>query len=132
MPGVMRPALHRRPGAIVTIIMDWPDIVGPDLAAVSAARRLVAGTLTVACAGPAAMEINHRGPLLIERINRHCGQSLIERLKIVQDFTLAPPRTARLRPQPAPVAVEGIEDDTLRDVLGRLGARIAQRDKARR
>jgi len=131
MPSVVRPALHRRPGLIVTIIMDWLDIVGPDLASVSAARKLVAGTLTVACAGPTALEFNYQGPQLIERINRHCGQSIVERLKIVQDFTIAPSRPRRARPAPPPVEVAGIEDDALREVLGRLGARIRERARQR-
>ncbi|GBQ63378.1 hypothetical protein AA103196_0575 [Ameyamaea chiangmaiensis NBRC 103196] len=133
MPAVTRPALHRRPGAITTIVVDWPEIVGPDLASVTAARRLVAGTLTVACAGPAALEINHRAPALVERVNRHCGQALVTRLKIVQDMTASSvaPRPRRA-PPPPPIALPEVEDEDLRGILERLGARVRARQNGTR
>ena len=53
---------------------DWPTIVGPAIAAVTMPRRLHGGTLTIACAGPIAMELQHLAREVIERINTHLGR----------------------------------------------------------
>src|SRR3954463_12655425 len=55
VPGLTRPAFRRQGPASAQVIIDWPAIVGPALAAVTAPRRLSAGALTLACAGPIAM-----------------------------------------------------------------------------
>ncbi len=66
---------------------DWTEIVGPALAAVTSPRRLASGTLTLACAGPIALELQHLSGQLAERINAHFGRTLVERFRFVQDAT---------------------------------------------
>lgn len=103
---------------------DWPDIVGPHLAALTVPRRLSAGTLTVACSGPVAMELQHLAPAVIARINTTCGQGVVKRLKMVQDLTTVTPRPAtqpRPRTAPAPLQIDDMPDGPLKDALGRLG-----------
>jgi hypothetical protein len=63
---------------------DWALIVGEELAAATLPRKLAGGTLTVACAGPMALELQHRADVLIGRINTHMGHRLVERLRLVQ------------------------------------------------
>ncbi|MGN6816220.1 MAG: DUF721 domain-containing protein, partial [Solirubrobacterales bacterium] len=46
-------------------------------------RRLHGGTLSVACAGPVAMELQHLAPELLARINAHLGRPVVERLRFV-------------------------------------------------
>ena len=133
MPGVTRPAFRRQSPAAVQVMLDWPDIVGPELARATVPRRLSAGTLTVACVGPVAMELQHQAPVVIARINGVCGAGVVSRLKMLQDITLRPaPPPPRPRPVPEPVAIGDMPDGPLRDALSRLVGGVEQRGTSRR
>lgn len=129
--GVTKLAFRRKSPLFARLVLDWEAFIGPRLSCQTQPRRLSAGSLTLACAGPVAMEIQHFAPALLERINTACGlsgEARIVRLRVVQDYAAfslpgrrpAPRRTVE-------VSVEGIGDDALRDALGRLGGRIAAR-----
>ncbi|KXV23262.1 DUF721 domain-containing protein [Gluconobacter japonicus] len=134
MPGITQPAFKKKSPLLVRLSMDWEDFIGPRLSKVTEPRRFSAGTLTLACSGPVAMELQHLALQIIERINTTCGlrgETMIVRLKIVQDMTaFERPRPAR--PRPIQVDVPEIEDDELRDALQRLGGHIGARGKRRR
>ncbi|GBR67693.1 hypothetical protein AA103587_0418 [Gluconobacter kanchanaburiensis NBRC 103587] len=113
--------------------MDWVDFVGPRLGKQTEPRRLSAGTLTLACSGPIAMELQHLAPQIIERINVACGlrgEYGIERLKIVQDL-VAFERPSPKRPRPLQIEVPDIEDEELRLALESLGGHLGARRKKR-
>ena len=76
------------------------SIVGPALAAVTLPRRLSAGTLTIACAGPIAMELQHLSGELIARINSALGAQVVTALRFVQTALAAP--VAVPPPPPSP------------------------------
>lgn len=125
---LLRPAFSKRAPAIAQLAADWPAIVGPHLAAQTTPRRLAAGTLTLACAGTVALELQHSGPALIERINTHLGRDAIKRLRFAQN--LLPP-LARALPAGDPAiaaAVEarldGLPASELRSALAALGRAI--------
>jgi hypothetical protein len=84
VPAIARPAFRKRSPAAAQVMADWVSIVGPRLAAITSPRRLSAGKLIIACAGPVAMELQHLAPELISRINTHLGTAAIERLGFVQ------------------------------------------------
>lgn len=125
LPAVTRPAF-RSVGAIgAQLTADWPAIVGPALAAATAPRRVAAGTLTLACAGPVALELQHVSGQLLERINSHLGRSAIQRLRFVQEaLNVRPPPKPTARKALVPVPVEGIPDGPLKDALAALGAAV--------
>lgn len=109
IPAVTRPAFRKKSPAGAQLLADWAQIVGPALAAVTSPQRLTAGTLTLACAGPVAMELQHLAPELIARINGQLGRTVVERLRFVQQApaggrpaapAAAPP------PPPMPQAVQ--------------------------
>ncbi len=129
LPAITRPGLRGRNAASAQIIADWEAIVGPRLAAVTLPRRLSAGTLTLACAGPAALELQHQSQHLIGRINSHFGRLLVDRLRITQDALAAVQRVERAAgvPTPPPVAIPDMPEGPLRDALAALGGRIAAR-----
>jgi hypothetical protein len=132
LPAVTRPALRSRNAAAAQLIADWEAVVGPALAAITLPRRLSAGTLTLACTGPAALELQHQSQMLIGRINSHFGRLLVDRLRFVQDDSASAPRATPARPHRAPVAPVTIPDmpeGPLRDALAALGARIAARNR---
>jgi hypothetical protein len=89
VPRLTRPAFRRHSPAAAQILADWPAVVGPALAAVTVPRRLAQGTLTLACAGPVALELAHLAPQLIARINAHCGRAAVQRLRFVQTVPAA-------------------------------------------
>jgi hypothetical protein len=125
VPGVVRPAFRRRAPATAQVLADWPAIVGPALAATTLPRRLSGDTLTLACTGPVAMELQHLSEALIERINAHLGRIVVRRLRFVQD-AMPPPAARPAAPPPAATAaaraaVATLPEGGLRDALERLG-----------
>lgn len=130
LPALTRPAFRKRNPATAAILAEWENVVGTAIGGVSIPRRLSAGTLTIGCSGPIAMELQHLSAALRERINRHFGQDLVQRLRFVQE---APPVIARLPAQPTPppgldAAVEARLADMppgpLRDALAALGRAV--------
>ncbi|MGX9963559.1 DUF721 domain-containing protein [Roseomonas sp. F4] len=125
IPRLTRPAFRKRSPAGAQLMADWPDVVGPALAASTQPLRLASGTLTLACAGPVAMELQHLATELIGRINAHLGRTAVERLRFVQQ---APAGAVPPRPRPKPVVLpEGVEArlaempaGELRDALAKL------------
>ncbi len=125
IPAVTRAAFRRRSPASVQLLQDWADIVGPAVAAMALPKRLSGTSLTLACSGAAALELQHLSTALIERINTHFGRRCVEQLRFVQDGAPPPPVAARNRPPP--VKVDGLPEGELRDALARLGGAVAAR-----
>jgi hypothetical protein len=127
VPALTRPAFKRKSPAGAQIMADWPDLVGPALAAVTQPLRLASGTLTLACAGPVAMELQHLAPQLAGRINTALGRVAVERFRFVQQAPAA--AAPRKRPAAKPVAlpervesaIESVTSPELREALERLG-----------
>lgn len=106
LPRITRPAFKRRSPAGAQLMADWPSLIGPALAAVTFPRKFSAGTLTLACSGPVAMELSHMAGEIMARINQQIGGTPVQRLRFVQE---APPAMAGARPQanvPLPARVE--------------------------
>jgi hypothetical protein len=127
VPALTRPAFKRKSPAGAQIMADWPALVGPAIAAVTQPLRLTQGTLTLACSGPVAMEMQHLAPQLASRINAAVGRVAVERFRFVQRAPAGPvlrkPRESAPVPLPERVesALEGISSPELREALERLG-----------
>ena len=80
------PIVARRGGGIlVRLKAEWAAIGGPDWAEVSWPATLGRdGVLKLRVAPGAALELQHRAPLIIERINLFFGRAIITRLALVQ------------------------------------------------
>jgi hypothetical protein len=139
---VTRPLMRGRGAAVARLALDWPEVVGPALAAVTAPERLSGaaggGTLTIRASGPMALELAHLAPELIARINAHLGREAVGRLRFTAESrkegapAIAAP--ARLPPPPpreavarAERAVADLPEGDLRAALARLGARVLAR-----
>jgi hypothetical protein len=131
---LVAPIVAKRGGAyLVRLKAEWAVIIGPDWAAVTWPVVLGRdGALKLRAASVAALELQHRAPLMIERINLFFGRSVVTRLLFVQGpLPLdSPPRAAAL---PAPPArdveasikqLSGIADPGLRAALARLGCAV--------
>ena len=127
LPALTRPAFKRKSPAGAQIMADWPELVGPALAAVTQPLRLASGTLTLACSGPVAMELQHLAPQLAGRINAALGRMAVERFRFVQQAPAG--ASPRRKPAPKPVALpervesalEQVGSPELRAALERLG-----------
>ena len=125
------PIIAKRGGAIlVRLKAEWAAIIGAEWAALTWPHSLGRdGALKLRVAPSAALELQHRTPLLIERINLFFGRSVVSRLSLVQG--LLPLDSASHEPgETALAAIEverleeqlsGIADPELRAALGRLG-----------
>jgi hypothetical protein len=117
---VVRPAFRKRAPAAATLLADWEALAGPEFAARAAPLKFAGGTLTLACTGPAAMELQLVAPSLIARLNLALGQQMIERLRFTRQ---APKLLASPAPPPrrtAAPAPEGLPDGALGEALARL------------
>jgi hypothetical protein len=117
---VVRPAFRKRAPAAAQLLADWPQLAGPDLAARAAPVKFAGGTLTLACTGPVAMELQLLAPQIMSRLNLSLGHAMIERLRFVQqapsiDAPKAPPMHA------APIKIpENLPDGPLGEALASL------------
>jgi len=129
------PIVVRRGGGIlVRLKSEWPAIIGQDWAAVSWPTALGRdGVLKLRAASTAALELQHRAPLLIERINVFFGRLVVTRLVLVQGpLPLdSPPSGAGSRLLAVGETdfvhngLSGIADPQLREALARLGRAVA-------
>jgi hypothetical protein len=121
-------------GVLARLKADWPAIVGAEIATATWPQALGRdGVLKLRVAAAIAVELQHRAPLLIERINLYLGRPAISRLVLVQGpLPLAPPTrpepTSRLTDQEAEAIerqIAAIDDSELRAALARLGKSVA-------
>jgi hypothetical protein len=140
LPTVAGGVLRRRGFAEPRVVTDWAAIIGPELARDTVPERLTfakgaqdGGVLRIRAAGPLALELQHLEPLVIERINGYFGYRAVAKLTFVQ-APAAPSRRRRPGSRDVPLAagaearlvdmLAGVEDDTLRASLDRLGRAI--------
>jgi hypothetical protein len=129
VPGVTRPAFRKRSPAGADLLSAWASVVGPRLAEATEPRKLTRGQLTIACAGPVALELQHVAAELIDRINTYAGTRVVERLRFVQDQLTPPPTRPRPRAVVAAEPVEGLPPGDLNDALAALLATIRSETK---
>lgn len=64
------------------VIEFWPDIVGEKIAAVTHARSIKFGVLTIEVVNPSwRQELAYMAPEILTKLNRTMGYSLVKRLK---------------------------------------------------
>jgi len=130
--------------ASAEILAHWAEIAGPEIATYSEPIKInwprrkdedvaETATLVLRVEGPAALEIQHLSAVILERVNRFFGWQAIGRIALRQ----APLRrrekpTPPTRPDPAVAtriaeSLPSVEDENLRQALGRLGAAIKRK-----
>ena len=144
LPRITKAILDKGGRDYATLIAEWPVIVGPQLAASSRPEKLMrrrqddersqGGVLTIRVSGGAALEIQHREPQIIERINAYLGYRGVVRLKLAQGvLTRRTQDPAPERPLSAPEAqaidsaAARVTDPDLQERLARFGRALATR-----
>lgn len=134
---VAAPIVSKRGGGtLVRLKAEWTAIIGAEWAAVSWPAALGRdGALKLRTAPTAALELQHRAPLLIERINFFFGHPVVTRLGLVQgplplDSAPSAGTPRLLLTDEAAVLDEQlstIADPALRAALARLGRNVIAR-----
>lgn len=136
---VAGPVLGKRGLGEAQLIAQWSAVIGTQLAAATLPVKLSFppgerrnGTLRLRVSSAAALEVQHREPQILERINGFFGYAAVARLALVQGPL--PALAGDPPPQPRPLtpaertAIEGqvaaVPDSGLRAALERLGAAI--------
>ena len=132
------PIIANQGGGILTRLKaQWAAIIGPDSAAVTWPTALGRdGVLKLRAASGAALEIQHRAPLLIERINLFLGRPAITRLALVQGplpLVMRPTRPPLRSLAPSEIKaldkrLSDVREPELRDALTRLGKAVIGRE----
>ena len=138
---LIRPLVRKRGFFQTEIILHWAEIVGRDLEKFTMPVKYIqprgenagGGTLVIRVSGPVAIELQHRMPQIIDRVNTYFGYRAVERIKMMQGDISRPERTVHT-PTSVPegniaraseINIAKIEDPHLREVLTRLGRHIA-------
>ena len=131
------PIVARRGGGIlVRLKAEWPAIVGADWAEVSWPTALGRdGVLKLRAASFAALELQHRAPLIIERINLFFGRAIVTRLTLLQGpLPLASgagrpviPALSESEVKVLDQRLSDIADPDLRAALAQLGTAVSGR-----
>lgn len=127
VPGITRKAFEKHGFAAASLITDWTEIVGRDLARLTRPEKLKwprgveksvetgddergrpGATLTLRVDPAAALDVQYRARQIVERINGYFGYRAVADLRIVQagsdeDFA-PPPQPASATPGPSATA----------------------------
>jgi hypothetical protein len=144
--GAIDPLLARQGFGESDIILNWDEIAGERLCAVTEPLKLQwpsrgpkrspdapaePATLILRVEGAFAIEVQHVAAILCERINARLGWRCVGRIALRQGPIERRPRTPAGPPPPSAEAVaaagklaEGVADEGLREALTRLGARV--------
>lgn len=142
LPKVTAESLGKQGFAAASVITDWALIVGKELADVTLPQRIVFpvgkrshGTLYLRVASAMALDVQHRSPQILARINGYFGYAAVTNLKLSQGAIARSSLASRPEGPPPPVkeaeAVPEAAPPNVAAALERLGAAIAA-DSARR
>ncbi len=144
----IEPALKARGFANNTIHMHWAEIVGPELARwcepallrwpprpPGATETKEGATLTIRVEGAFALDLQHRAPQVVDRINGYFGWRCVERLAFkqgpVRKAVVAPKRVKPVlsveSSQRLDRLLEPVEEPKLKAALARLGVGVLGR-----
>ena len=154
VPRLTRQAFEKYGFSAATLITDWAQIVGADLARATQPERLKwpkgiaaqgkavedvdqgrpGATLILRVDDGRALDIQYKGRQIIERINAYFGYRAVADLRIRQApidvRSVAPLRLAPVPRLPTPAEVTAVEDPNLRQALERMAQGVLNRAKA--
>ncbi|MCB9946976.1 MAG: DUF721 domain-containing protein [Rhodospirillaceae bacterium] len=141
---ITRQALGRRRTQLAALLAQWPLIAGPELAAKAVPQRMAparpgtdGGELTLRVDPADALELQHEGPRLIERLNGHFGFRAVGRIRLVPGRISRPRAATPVRPLTAEqearldATLAGIDQPELRERLDALGRAVLGSSRAR-
>lgn len=150
LEGQIRRTSESRGFAQAKLLTHWPEIAGPDIAAIARpvdvkfGRNGLGATLTLLTTGAQAPMLEMQKEHLREKVNAVYGYSAISRIRITQtaatgfaegqvsfDHRPKPEKPALPAHPAATESVAPVADDTLRGALERLGTNILNKHQSR-
>jgi hypothetical protein len=137
---ITRAAFARHGFAQGEVISHWAEIVGPDLAGVSAPERIKwprgsgedkqksGGTLVIRAAPGRGLDLQYEAPRIIGRVNGFFGYQAVAQIKVMASagFLPGPPKTTFAEVKPiSDQNLEKLDDGPLKAALERLARGIA-------
>jgi hypothetical protein len=149
LPSLMRPAFEKYGFSSAAILTDWAALAGPELASYTAPERLkwprqkpgedkgarqTGATLILRVTGARALEVEHRRPQIIERLNASFGYRAVAEIRLVQAplekrERRAPAALPPARPEQL-VGLGEIREQRLRAAMERLASGISAKTGA--
>ncbi len=141
---IVKPVYHQHGFTEHRILTQWTEVVGRELAAGSAPKKLTfpkgkrdQGVLhVVVSSGARALELQHMQPVILERIATYFGYRAIEKILFQQDSSLHTGARTRKRggvqtkPDAAFTNITTLcEDEALRSALLSLGSAISSKQQ---
>ena len=136
------PLLQRHGLAYADLLAVWDEILGPELAPHCLPEKYslprgekTGGQLTLRVRFGRALDIQYRGPQIIERINQFCGFQAVSSLKVLQGGLPEPKIAAKSAPENAAIEaalrdeLRPIADERLKQSLAHLGREVLSRQK---
>ena len=140
----IEPLCAKRGFATADLIQSWAEVVGPRYAGTTQPDKLIwprregaaaanarrGATLVVRVDAGMAIYLQHEASIIIERVNGFLGFGAVTALRIMQGPVDAPAPQKAAKPIPpaaareAAAAVSGVESDSLRQALERLGQAV--------
>jgi hypothetical protein len=146
VPRIAGAVLGKRGFGEAQLVAQWPAIIGESLADGVSPEKLSFprgerrdGTLHLRVAPGLGLEVQHREPVLIERINAFFGYRAVARLALKQGPPATAPTPSPPRPRPLKAEerqsldarLQTIEDGDLKAALRRLGEAVIGTPRAR-
>lgn len=154
VPSIARAAFEANGFPTASVLSDWPEIIGPEFADITAPEKLVwprdrdivegdagargtrsahrrsGATIVIRVEGPRALEVQHMATQILDRINTYFGYRAIADMRLVQG-PVASKATDLVASMPENAEElteisEAIEDEGLRNALARLGSKTGK------
>jgi hypothetical protein len=147
VPKIASAVLGKRGFAEAQLVAQWPAIIGEALAAGVSPEKLSFGrgerrdgTLHLKVAPALALEVQHREPVLVERINAFFGYRAVARLALKQGppLGMAKPAPPRRRPlvgderRSLDRQLAAVDHPDLKAALARLGEAVIATERKKR
>jgi hypothetical protein len=143
VPDITKTAGKKKSQQFGQLIAHWPSIAGPDIAPHTVPENLVFGRLGkharlhLLVKGAYALELQHRMPQLINRINDYFGTEVVGRITVTQyskalEGDLFAPADQELDPEElksVEAETDQLADDDLRAALTKLGKSVLRSEK---
>ncbi len=138
---VLKPALFKRGLAEATLLLDWAQIVGEELASATYPEKVsyspwkkTKGTLHLIVDPSSVLELQYALDLILDRINSHYGYEAVSRIKLRQhpiEAFLPSPRVSSSKRTVSAAdedLLKGIGDQGLQEALRKLALALPSKD----
>ncbi len=138
---IITPLCHKHGLITADLVLEWPQIVGQDLAKVCQVMKISftgfsrqQGCLHLQANSSMAMALTYSQPIIIERVNQYCGYQAVSRIHVFhKPFVSAGPKKTDLPsivtdlPPEWQTLTDTVADPALQQALENLGRSVSSK-----